>query len=191
MPKTRQPKRTKSASSGRSEKCTKRVDKLPTGENKSGITLAICFCDTVKDEDDKVDVKYATIKVKINRNKPDGWTNLEDKEFIKITNLTYAGVEVVKVLRSLDLDLYRPQGITGSDQAFQRILYFKRVLSGSNTRSQFSNIYSLVTKQTLIKWGIKDDDPDRYEKLSSDRTLFSKWISPMKTYSRPLKSRVL
>jgi hypothetical protein len=70
MPRTRQPKRTNSASSTRSEKHTKKVNKLPTGENKAGLTPAIRFCDAVKDEDDKkADFKYIIIKVKINQDK--------------------------------------------------------------------------------------------------------------------------
>ena len=91
MPKARQPKRSGSASSGKSEKRVKKVNKLPTGENKADLTPAIRFCDAVKDVDDKSDVKYVTIKVKINQDKADSRVNLEDKKFLKITNLTYNG----------------------------------------------------------------------------------------------------
>jgi hypothetical protein len=92
MPKTRRPKRSNSASSGKSEKRVKRVNKIPTGENKAGLTPAIPFCDAVKDVND-TDVKYVSIKV----SKADSRVNLEDKKFLEITDLTYNGAKVAKV----------------------------------------------------------------------------------------------
>jgi hypothetical protein len=94
MPRTRQPKRSNSASSVWSEKRVKKVNKLPTGENKADLTPAIRFCDAVKDVDDKSDVKYVTIKVKINQDKADSRVNLEDKKFLEIADLTYIGAKV-------------------------------------------------------------------------------------------------
>jgi hypothetical protein len=93
MPRTRQPKRSNRASSARSEKRVKKVNKLLTGENKAGLTPAIPFCDAVKDVDDKSDVKYVSIKV----SKADSRVNLEDKKFLEITDLTYNGAKVAKV----------------------------------------------------------------------------------------------
>jgi hypothetical protein len=91
MPKARQTKRSGSASSGKSEKRVKRVNKIPTGENKAGLTPAIPFCDdAVKDVND-TDDKYVSIKVKIDQDKADSRVNLEDKKFLEITNLTYNG----------------------------------------------------------------------------------------------------
>ena len=77
----------------------------------------------------------------------------------------------------MDLDLFVPQGLTGSEHTFERIGYFERVLSG-NARDQFSKIYSLVSKQMLIKWEINNvDDPDQFQRLSTtNRTLFAEWI---------------
>ena len=96
MPRTRQPKRSNRASSARSEKRVKKVNKLLTGENKAGLTPAIPFCDAVKDVND-TDVKYVSIKVKIDQDKADSRVNLEDKKFLEITGLTYNGVLVSKV----------------------------------------------------------------------------------------------
>jgi len=79
MPKARQQKRSGSASSGKSEKRVKRVNKIPTGENKAGLTPAIPFCEAVKDIND-VDDKYVFIKVKIDQDKGDTRVNLEDKK---------------------------------------------------------------------------------------------------------------
>jgi hypothetical protein len=50
------------------------------------------------------------------------------------------------------------------------------VLSG-NARDRFGKIYSLVvSQQTLIKWDINVDDPEQFKRLSTNRTLFAKWI---------------
>ena len=101
MPKTRQPKRSGSASSGKSEKRVKRVTKIPTGENKAGLTPAIPFCEAVKDVNDADDKYVSSIKVKIDPGKADSQVNnLEDKKFLKITDLTYNGALVTKVRRS-------------------------------------------------------------------------------------------
>ena len=76
----------------------------------------------------------------------------------------------------MDLDLFKPQGLTGSEHAFERIALFKHTLSG-NARDWFGKIYSLMSrKQTLIKWGVDEDDPEQYLKLSTNRTLFAEWI---------------
>jgi hypothetical protein len=75
----------------------------------------------------------------------------------------------------LDLDLFKPQGLTGSEHEFERIGYFERVLSG-NTRDRFGKIYSLVSKQTLIKWEIDVNDPEQYDRPSTNQTLFAEWI---------------
>ena len=75
----------------------------------------------------------------------------------------------------MDLDLFKPQGLTGSEHEFERIGYFERVLSG-NTRDRFGKIYSLVSKQTLIKWEIDVNDPEQYDRPSTNQTLFAEWI---------------
>ena len=93
----------------------------------------------------------------------DNRVNLEDKKFPKIKDLTYAGTEVMKVIRLLDLDLYRPQGIIDGDRALlERIPYFERTLSG-NARSQFNKFYEQARKKSLNKWNVKDTDPDQYQ----------------------------
>jgi len=99
MPKARQPKRSGSTSSGKSEKRVKKVNKIPTGEKKAGLTPAIPFCEAVKDVDD-TDDKYVSIKVKIDQDKADSRVNLEDKKFLEITHLTYNGAKVTKVRRT-------------------------------------------------------------------------------------------
>jgi hypothetical protein len=96
MPKARQPKRSGSASSGKSEKRVKRVTKIPTGENKAGLTPAIPFCEAVKDVND-ADDEYISIKVKIDPDKADSRVNLEEKKFLKINDLTYNGPLITKV----------------------------------------------------------------------------------------------
>ena len=80
----------------------------------------------------------------------------------------------MKVIRALDLDLYRPQGITDGDHAFERISYFERTLSG-HARSQFNKIYEQARKKSLDKWSVKETDPEQYERLINDRTEFSVW----------------
>ena len=101
--------------------------------------------------------------------------NLEDKNPPQIKDLTYLGVEVMKVIRALDRDLCRPQGITDGDQAFERILYFEHTLSG-NARSQFNKIYEQqARKKSLDNWSVKETDPEQYERLIKDRTEFSVW----------------
>ena len=148
---------------------------MPVGEKKSGLTPAIRFCeDITKKDDDEEEATLATIKVKIDPNGADDRTNLEDKKSPQIKNLTYAGAEVMKSIRALDLDLYRPQGITDGDHAFERISYFERTLSG-NARSQFNKIYEQARKKSLDKWTILETDPNQYEELMKDRTKFSEW----------------
>ena len=79
----------------------------------------------------------------------------------------------MKVIRVLDLDLYRPQGIINGDRALlERIPYFERTLSG-NARSQFNKFYEQARKKSLNKWNVKDTDPDQYQWLIKDRTEFS------------------
>ena len=86
--------------------------------------------------------KYVTIKVKIDQDKADSRVNLEDKKFLEITHLTYNGAKVTKVRRTQDLDLFKPEGLTGSEHTlFERIGYFERVLSGI-ARDRFGKIYT-------------------------------------------------
>ena len=56
----------------------------------------------------------------------------------------------MKFIQALDLDLYRPQGITDGDHAFERISYFKRTLSG-NARSQFNKIYEWTGEEKVTR----------------------------------------
>ena len=68
MPKTRHPKRSGSASSGKSEKRVKRIARIAPGENKAGLTPAIPFCEAEKDAND-ADDEYVSIKVVIDPGK--------------------------------------------------------------------------------------------------------------------------
>ena len=162
---------------------------MPVGEKKSGLTPAIRFCeDIMKKDDDEEEATLATIKVKIDPNGADDRTNLEDKKFPQIKNLTYAGAEVMKSIRALDLDLYRPQGITDGDHAFERISYFERTLSG-NARSQFNKIYEQARrKKSLDKWWtILETDPDQYDELMKDRTNLLR--GPLRTRNFQMRTR--
>ena len=61
----------------------KPTSRVPVGEKKTGLTPAIRFCDdiTKKDHnDDEAEVKYATIKVKIDPNGTDDHVNLEQQD---------------------------------------------------------------------------------------------------------------
>ena len=95
----------------------------------------------------------------------------------------------MKVIQALDLDLYRPQGITDGDHAFERISYFKRTLSG-NARSQFNKIYEQARKKSLDKWSVKDVDPEEYDLLIKDRAKFSEWTSHRRTGLKAPKNRL-
>ena len=162
MPKTRTNKRSADDSTGRSETrhSKKLSSRVPVSKKKSGLTPAIRFCeDITKKDDDEEEATLTTIKVKIDPNGADDRTNLEDKKFPQIKNLTYAGAEIMKSIQALDLDLYRPQGITDGDHALERISYFERTLSG-NARSQFNKIYEQARKKSLDKWTILETDPD-------------------------------
>ena len=75
----------------------------------------------------------------------------------------------------MDLDLFTPQGLTGSEHTFERIGYFEHVLSG-NAKDWFGKTYTLVSKQMLIKWDINVDDPEQFKRLSANRTLFAEWV---------------
>jgi hypothetical protein len=68
MPKTRHPKRSGSASSGKSEKRVKRIARITPSENKAGLTPAIPFCEAEKDAND-ADDEYVSIKVIIDPGK--------------------------------------------------------------------------------------------------------------------------
>jgi hypothetical protein len=68
MPKTRHPKRSGSASAGKSEKRVKRIARIAPGENKAGLTPAIPFCEAEKDAND-ADDEYVSIKVVIDPGK--------------------------------------------------------------------------------------------------------------------------
>jgi hypothetical protein len=136
MPKARHPKRSGSASSGKSEKRVKRITRIAPGENKAGLTPAIPFCEAEKDVND-ADDEYVSIKVKIDPDKEDTRVNLEEKKFLKITDLTYNGALVTKVRRTLDLDLFTPQGLTGSEHTFESGLDTSSVCYPATQRTSF------------------------------------------------------
>ena len=118
-------------------------------------------------------------------------TNMEDKKFPQIKNLTYTGAEVMKsTIPAIDLNLYRPQGITDGNHAFERISYFERMLSG-NARSQFNKIYEQARKQSLDKWTILETDPNQYDELIRDRTKFSEWTLEDKELSEEDKKKTV
>ena len=72
---------------------------IPVGENKTGLTPAIPFCEPKVDEDDD-DVKMVDICVMINPLKGSSdKTNIDVKTFPVIKNLTSAGLEVLKLRR--------------------------------------------------------------------------------------------
>ena len=120
--------------------------------------------------------------------------NLEDKKSPQqiLKDLTYAaGAEVMKVIQALDLDLYRPQGTTNGDHAFERISYFERTLSG-NAGSQFNKIYEQARKtKSLNKWSVKETDPDEYDLLIKDRTKFSVWTLKDEEFSQEDKLKTI
>jgi hypothetical protein len=156
MPKARHPKRSGSASSGKSKKRVKRIARNAPGENKAGLTTAIPFCEAEKDAND-ADDEYVFIKVKIDPGKAESRVNLEEKKFLKITDLTYNGPLVTKVRRTLDLDLFVPQGFTGREHTFTRFGYFERLLTG-NAKDKFCKTYKLASVMMLVKWEIDKDD---------------------------------
>ena len=75
MPKTRTNKRSADNSSARSETrhSRKPSSRVPVVEKKTGLTPAIRFCDNItkKDDDEEAEIKYTTIKVKIDPNGTD------------------------------------------------------------------------------------------------------------------------
>ena len=99
MPKMRTKKRSAVDSSERGEKrqSKKPSSRAPINEKKTGLTLAIRFCDdiTKKGNDEEAEVKYATVEVKISLNGTDNHVNLEDKKLPQIKDLTYTGTEVM------------------------------------------------------------------------------------------------
>jgi hypothetical protein len=103
------------------------------------------------------DDEYVSIKVKIDPDKEDTRVNLEEKKFLKITDLTYNGPLVTKVRRTLDLDLFVPQGFTGREHTFTRFGYFERLLTG-NAKDKFCKTYKLASVMMLVKWEIDKDD---------------------------------
>ena len=174
MPKTRHTKRSGSASSGKSEKRVKRIARIAPGENKAGLTPAIPFCEAEKDAND-ADDEYVSIKVLIDPGKAESRSNLEEKKFRKIIDLTYNGPLIVQVRRSLDLDLFGPQALTGREHTFTRLGYFERLLTG-NAKDKFCKIYKMVSVMMLTKWDIDKDDPDQFRALQGSRTLFNQWV---------------
>ena len=174
MPKTRHTKRSGSASSGKSEKRVKRIARIAPGENKAGLTPAIPFCEAEKDAND-ADDEYVSIKVVIDPGKAESRSNLEEKKFRKIIDLTYNGPLIVQVRRSLDLDLFGPQALTGREHTFTRLGHFERLLTG-NAKDKFCKIYKMVSVMMLTKWDIDKDDPDQFRALQGSRTLFNQWV---------------
>jgi hypothetical protein len=175
MPKARHPKRSGSASSGKSEKRVKRIARIAPGENKAVLTPAIPFCEAEKDAND-ADDEYVSIKVKIDPGKADSRVNLEEKKFLKITDLTYNGPPLVtKVRRTLDLDLFVPQGLTGREHTFTRFRYFERLLTG-NAKDKFCKTYKLASVMMHVKCEINKDDPEQFKILSANQTLFAQWV---------------
>ena len=71
---------------------------LVRGENKTGLTPAIPFCEHKVDEDDD-DVKMVDIRVMIDPSKGlSDKTNIDVKTFPGIKNLMGAGLEVLELL---------------------------------------------------------------------------------------------
>ena len=108
MPKMRIKKRSgdddsSSTRSGKTRQSKKPSSRVPVGDQKTGLTPAIHFCDNItkKDDDEEAKQKYATIKVKIDPNGTDDRVNLEDKKSPQIKDLTYAGAEVMKVIQPI------------------------------------------------------------------------------------------
>jgi len=87
----------------------------------------------------------------------------------------YNGPLVTKVRRSLDLDLFTPQGLTGREHTFTRFGHFERLLTG-NAKDKFCKTYKLASVMMLTKWEIDKDDPDQFKILSAKRTLFAQWV---------------
>ena len=75
---------------------------LPVGENKTGLTPAIPFCEPKVDEDD-YDIEMVDIRVMIDPLKGlNNQTNIDIKTFPSVKNLMGTGLEVLKLRRSLN-----------------------------------------------------------------------------------------
>ena len=121
---------------------------LPVGENKTGLTPAIPFCEPKVDEDDD-DVEMVDIRVMIDPLKgPNDKTNIDVKTFPGIKNLSGAGLEVLKLRRSLNIDVFKPEGLVGSVSVENRLSYFERFLKGS-AKLQWSTAFVDCQKQVL------------------------------------------
>ena len=84
---------------------------MPIGENKTGLTPAIPFCEQKVDEDDNED-ETVDIRVMIDPLKGlNDKTNIDVKTFPSVKNLTGAGLEVLKLRRSLNMDVFKPEGL--------------------------------------------------------------------------------
>jgi hypothetical protein len=121
---------------------------LPIGENKTGLTPAIPFCEQKPDEDDD-EVETVDIRVMIDPLKGSSdKTNIDVKTFPSVKNLTGAGLEVLKLRRSLNIDVFKPEGLVGSLSVEKRLTYFERFLKGS-AKLQWNTAFVECQKQVL------------------------------------------
>ena len=94
---------------------------LPVGENKTGKV----------DEDDD-EVKMVNIPVMIDPLKGSSdKTNIDVKTFPSVKNLMGTRLEVLKLRRSLNIDVFKPEGLVRSLSVEKRLSYFERFLKGS------------------------------------------------------------
>ena len=87
---------------------------LPVRENKTGLNPATPFCESKVDEDND-DIEMVDIRVMMDPLKGlSNKTNIDVKTSPGSKNLTGAGLEVLKLRQSLNIDVFKPEGLIGS-----------------------------------------------------------------------------
>ena len=167
------------SSSQDKKRSTGKPGALPVGENKTGLTPAILpFCEQKVDEDDD-EVETVDIRVMIDPLKGSSdKTNIDIKTFPSVKNLMGTGLEVLKLRRSLNIDVFKPEGLVGSLSVEKRLTYFERFLKGS-AKLQWNTAFVDCQKQVL-------DDLLTVDNASTIRNVLT--IGTRKSFYEYLKS---
>ena len=106
-------------SSSQEKKCSAGKSVLPVGENRSGLTPAIPFCEPKVDEDND-DVELIDLTKAMSDK-----TNIDIKTFPSMKHLIGSGLQVLKLRRSLTIVIFKFEVLIGPLSIEKRLAYFR------------------------------------------------------------------
>ena len=102
-------------------------------------------------------------------------TNFETKSFDRIDSFTLKGLKVLKLRCALDIDIYKPYGLTDPKSVDRQLNYFQRCLK-DRARTVYGEVFAECKDKMLSGYNLEMEaseysDSEFFEFISKDEVL--------------------